>query len=159
MKLVPKIFVLLTLATFIFINSAPAFSQAFVPPPDRRSGDPLIKVYSELKVGMTLSEVRDIAEKYYPNCKLEDTDIWGRFNSKLPYFSWVLGAGQKRLANVNSKSGEGVAKTARIFLRVDFDSNSKLINAVYVRDSKKGFKQYKSVLEERRALVGDGYYK
>lgn len=135
-------------------------ARSFVSLPDGGTGDQLNKIYSELRVGMTLAEVRDLAEKHYPNLKLEDTDIWGRFDSNLlPYFSWVIGAGEKRRINVHSKSGDGIAYVSRLFLRTDFDDKSKLINAVYIRSGKKGFKEGKSIVEEHKALVGDGYYR
>lgn len=136
------------------------YAQAFVPPPGRRGEQPdsLKRIYLELKIGMTLAEVRNLAQKHYPKLELKDTDIWGRFDSSLPYFSWVLGAGEKRKINVGSKPGDGIAYVSRLFLRIDFDDKSKLFNAVYVRDNKKGFKEGRSVVEERLALVGDGYY-
>ncbi len=128
--------------------------------------DPLSNVYSELKVGMTLSQVRDMAEKYYPNCRLQDTDIWGPHefldHPGDPFLSWVLGIDGKP---IRTESGE-LSQLHRIFLRMDFDKNLKLLNAVYVRSNKKDFKDIKAGtdkfamrIEERKALVGDGYYK
>jgi len=148
-------------------------ARRFVPPPDRKAekSDSLKKIYLELKVGMSLQEVHDLAEKHYPKLKLEDTDIWGETSNAsqdCSALSWVLGTGGNvTIGAGHAKTGkETPARLYRIVLRIDFDKELKLKNAVYIRNNEKDFKriepgdsQFSAKADERKALVGDGYCK
>lgn len=159
-----KMVIVFTMAVLL-LSSSFTYAQSLPPIPGTLSEkvDPLKKIYSELKVGMTFKEVRNLAEKHYPNCQLQDTDVWEFAHDQTSplAFSWVLGIDRK-LIRVNGTA----ANLHRVVLRLDFDDSQRLINAVYSRANTRDFKKIKKGAtefafgeDENLALVGDGYYK
>ncbi len=55
---------------FVLGVTGNTLAQDFVPSPDRRIGDELKKIYSELRVGMDIEEVRAVIQKDYPSLKI-----------------------------------------------------------------------------------------
>ncbi len=122
--------------------------------------DSLRQIYSNLKVGMTMADTLKLATKYYPNCKLKDTDIWDHEygTESVTIFSWLLVVDSFEIDALRNS-------LARVTLRIDFDKKTlQVVNAIYVRekDKKTMLRGLKTGIfakaEERLALVGDGYY-
>ena len=128
MKSISRIF-LLALTITTLISPTLSFGQAFVPPPDRRQPNHLLKIYSDLRIGMKYSEVRNLAEKYYPNCKMEDTDIW-EIDTDTMSFGWLLGADTKLVPATRIRVERRVHQITLIMI---FDKDLNLVRATYDR--------------------------
>ena len=50
-------------------------ARSFAPPPDRRAGDQLKKIYSVLSIGMDMNDVWGYIRVGYPNGKVQNMDL------------------------------------------------------------------------------------
>ena len=109
------------------IESAKA--QSFVPPPDRRVGNQLKKIYSVLSVGMDLNDVWRYLRVGYPNGKIQNMNLDQDFSD-------VFKSGNDLLI---VSVGEGGIHTKydylpQVSLLLVFEKKDlKLLNAQYVR--------------------------